>query len=368
MGMPLTLASARKLATEVQRQRAQGRDVIAAKHNARAARASKLSNTFAAAAREFIERHAKRNNRRWQEQARLLGLSADLELIRHGLAERWAERPLSEIDGDDVFSVVDEVRERGVPGLKRIKKDGPTEGLARLMFAALSSMFSWLLNHRKVTANPCRGVHRPRPPKARDRVLSDSEIVCLWRAADAERPEFGNIIKLLLLTGSRLNEVARMRWEELSEDGKTWTIPSERTKNKRAHLVPLQVLAGQIIGQQRESGYVFSTDGHSPVSSFNTIKQRLDHRMKAAQPWRIHDLRRTAATGMAGLRIAPHIIEACLNHVSGARAGVAGVYNRNAYAEEKEAALNRWAAHVEGLVTGKSTKVVTWPRGGLVSD
>jgi integrase len=366
MGMPLTLASARKLATEVHRQRAQGRDVIQHQQSTRAARASRLSNTFAAAAGEFIERHSKKNNRRWKKQARLLGLAPDgLELIRHGLAERWADRPVSEIDGDDVFSVVNEVRERGVPGLERRKKDGPTETLAWSMFAALSSVFSWLLEHRKVTANPCRGVRPPRPAKARDRYLSDSEIISLWHAAGAERPEFGNIIKLLLLTGCRLNEVAGMRWEELSEDCRTWTIPSQRTKNKRAHVVPLPELATcSLFGQHRGSGYVFTTNnGRTRVGSFNTIKKRLDDRMRPAQPWRIHDLRRTAATGMAGLRIAPHVIEACLNHVSGARGGVAGVYNRNAYAEEKEAALSRWANHVENLVNNKSAKVVDIAEG-----
>ena len=359
MGMPLTLASARRLAAEVHRQRAQGRDVIQHQHTAAVARANRQSNTFAVAATEFIQRHCQRNNRRWQEQARHLGLAPNsLELIRHGLAERWADRPLSEIDGDDIFSVVDEVRERGVPGLQRRKKDGPTEGLARAMFSTLSSMFSWLAAHRRVTANPCLGVARPRPGKGRDRVLTDDEIVSLWHAASQERPEFGNVIKLLLLTGCRLNEVARMRSEELSADGKTWTIPSERTKNKRVHVVPLPDLARQIIGQHRDSGFVFSTDGHSPVSSINKLKQRLDERMKTSQPFRIHDIRRTAATHMAELGITPHVIEACLNHVSGSRAGVAGIYNRAAYSKEKEAALARWAAHVSGLVSGKSASVV----------
>jgi integrase len=170
-------------------------------------------------------------------------------------------------------------------------------------------------------------------------------------------------LKPLLLTGCRLNEVAAMTRGELSDDGATWTIPSSRTKNKRAHVVPLPPLARAIIAGVKPiasaASYVFTTNGRSAISGWSAIKKVLDAAMGATSPWRLHDLRRTAATGMADIGIPPHIVEAALNHVSGAKAGVAGTYNRAAYANEKRAALERWALHIERLVSrGEPDKVV----------
>ena len=144
-----------------------------------------------------------------------------------------------------------------------------------------------------------------------------------------------------------------------------WTQPGSRTKNHREHKVPLPSLAQTIMeGMPRIAGsdFVFTATGE-PLSGWSKMKKRLDGHMQASAPWRLHDLRRTAATGMAELGIAPHIIEACLNHVSGAKAGVAGIYNRAKYRAGEAAALARWAAHVEGLVSGAPAKVVPLTRG-----
>jgi integrase len=279
-------------------------------------------------------------------------------LIPKGLVDRWRERPITEIDGDDIHLIVNEARERGVPGLER-RATGPSESQARTMFATLSKLFGWLVEQRRSRSNPCAGVHRPATLKARDRVLTDAEQVAFWKATDAERNEFGALLKLLLITGCRLNEVAQMRRAELSGDRGTWTIPGKRTKNNRTHVVPLPSIARALIASvPTEGDLVFTTDGHHPVSGWSKIKNRLDAAMQIP-PWRFHDLRRTCATGMAELGIAPHIVEAVLNHVSGARAGVAGTYNRAAYASGKKAALERWAAHVEGLIKGRPASVVT---------
>jgi integrase len=359
MGTPLTLASARRLAAEINHTRASGGDVVVAKHHEKTEREAK---TFARAARDFIEQHAMRKTRRWHEQARLLGLrrateGEGLELIPKGLADRWYGKPIVEIDGDDIHAIVDEVREKGAPGLERRSK-GPTEARARAMFRTLSKMFAWLIAKRRITQNPCAGVHRPETPKSRDRVLTAAEIVAYWRAADAERKEFSAPLKLLLLTGQRLGEVSGMRRAELGDDGTVWTIPGERTKNHRVHQVPLAPMARDILANvPTEGDLVFTTDGQHAVAVGSKIKGRLDAAMQIPH-WRAHDLRRTCATGMAEIGIGPHIIEACLNHISGARAGVAGTYNRAAYATEKKAAFERWAAHVEGLITGKPVKVV----------
>ena len=363
LGAPLTLASARKLATDLHRQRALGKDVIAVRHRERLERVAHSGKTFAAAAADYIEQYAMRRTRGWWDRARLLGLRPTaegngLELIPKGLADRWRDCPIAEIDGDDIHLIVDEVRERGVPGLER-RAEGPSESQARAMFAGLSKMFAWLIEKRRLGVNPCRGVARPAALKARDRVLTDAELVAFWRATDTERVEFGALLKLLLLTGCRLNEVAGMRRAELSDDGATWIIPGERTKNARAHLVPLSPLVRELIaGVGTDGDLVFTTNGTTPVSGWWKIKNRLDATMKIP-PWRLHDLRRTAATGMAEIGIAPHIVEAVLNHVSGSRAGVAGTYNRAAYAGEKKAALERWTAHVEGLIEGRPAKLVS---------
>ena len=362
LGAPLTLASARRLAMELHRQRAMGKDVVAAKHREKLERAARGAKTFAAAAVDYIEQHAMCRTRGWMDRARLLGLrpaaeGKGLELIPKGLADRWRDRPIAEIDGDDVHVIVDEVRERGVPGLER-RAEGPSDSQARAMFAGLSKLFGWLVERRRVRSNPCTGVHRPATLKARDRILTDAELVKFWKAADAERVEFGALLKLLLLTGCRLNEVAGMRRTEI--DGATWKIPGERTKNARAHVVPLPPLARALIASvPTEGALVFTTNNATPPSGWSKIKNRLDAAMQIP-PWRLHDLRRTCATGMAEIGIAPHVVEAVLNHVSGHKSGVAGVYNRAQYGAEKKAALERWAAHVEALIAGKpATNVVT---------
>ena len=156
-----------------------------------------------------------------------------------------------------------------------------------------------------------------------------------------------------------------MRRDELSEDGSIWTIPGVRTKNHRAHVVPLPPLARSILAtlEPVSSEFAFSTTGRSPISGWARIKARLDDEMQVP-PWRLHDLRRTAATGMAEIGIAPHIVEAALNHVSGARAGVAGTYNRAAYAQEKRTALEVWAAHIGGIVGVQSSNVVSLTAAG----
>ena len=356
IGAPLTLGAARRLALQVQHQRAMGRDVIAAAQRAKADRQGLAANTFASTAAEFIEQHAKRQNRAWRKTAILLGFlpngENELRLAPKGLAERWSGRAITDIDGDDVHAVVEEARDRGVPGAER-RARGPTNSRAIAMFAALSKMFSWALASRKfkLKHNPCVGIGKPPPPDARDRVLSDIELTAFWRAASEERTEFAAILKLLLLTGARLNEVAGMRRAELSEDLSTWTLPGERTKNGRAHVVPLPALARQMLAAVPPSaGELVFSGGAAPVVLGNHVKDRLDARMKTSAPWRFHDLRRSCATGMADLGVAPHIIEAVLNHVSGHRAGVAGIYNRAAYAAEKKAALALWSEHVRKIV------------------
>lgn len=385
IGMPLTLAGARLVAADVIRRRRLGEDVIAdhkaRKHRQRAEIVERNGSTFAAAVRAYVDEHARPKTRNWRETARRLGLEYadenddEPEPTRGGLVERWADRDVRSIDGHNVWLVVDEARRLGIPGIVA-RNDGLSDARGRALFAALSSFFSWLKRQRRVDRNPCTGEARPTGPAARDRVLGSGEIKWFWLATDQVGEPFGAVFKLLLLTGSRLDEVAGMSVTELQDDG-TWHLPGARTKNKRPHVVPLPQLAATIIAKvRRKSGspLLFSTTGTTPVSGWSRAKDRLDDLMldiaKAErhdakiEPFRLHDLRRTFVTGLVELGVPPHIVELAVNHVSGVRAGVAGVYNRSQMLPERAAALQRWAAHVTGLVHGTDNVVTLPPRQG----
>jgi integrase len=355
VGGHLTLAAARRLAGALKHQIATGQDPAANHQSEKRAIALSAENTFSAAAVDFILQHAKKRTRRWQGQARLLGLresdGGGLELVDKGLAARWRDRPLSEIDTDELFRLLEQVRFKGVPGLERRNEDA-SEARARHMHSVLSKMFAWLLEKRRVGQNPLAPLKRPSPPAARERVLDDREIAKLWRAAEQASKPFDAAIKLLLLTGGRLAEVSAMEVSELSEDLSMWSLPGSRTKNHRAHQVPLAPLAREIITKvERLDGcpFMFSTTGRSAISGWSKVKARLDARAGLGA-WRLHDVRRSVASGLGELGFASDLIELVLNHVSGARAGVAGTYNRSVQMEARRTALETWAAHIEGLV------------------
>jgi integrase len=368
IGDPHSLRAARRLAAEVHRQRAMGRDPIADNKARKLRRRGEIKdrdrNSFAVAARDYVLEVAKPNLRRWPETARILGLDPEtLAPIPNGLAERWADRAVASIDASDVFAVVDETRRFGTPGAKLPQK-GIREPRARSVHSVLSALFSWLRRQRRVLANPCDGVSRPRPAPSRDRVLTDDEIRSFWQACDGVGEPFASMLRLLLLTGQRLAEVAGMRRDEISEDGSTWLLPASRTKNKRAHKVPLSDHAASIIASVPDSyEIIFSTTGRTAPSGWTAAKRRLDALMGSPPPWRVHDLRRTAVTGMVDLGIPPHVVELIVNHVGGTRGGVAGVYNRSELLEERRTALARWAAHVEGLVSNRPGNVTPIRRG-----
>ena len=352
----------------------------AQKLSRRIAAQQRAANSFGTAVVEFFRDHETKwgsRPRRWHEDARVLGLGwprdcdpAEVEpaLIPGGLADRWRDKPVAAIDGNAVHLLVDDACRRGIPGLTRRNK-GRSRARGRAIHAALSKFFRWCLRRRMIASNPVGD--GPGAPPARERVLTDAEVRWLWLACGRLAQPYGAVIKILLLTGARLSEVVGMRRDEIGDDGATWTLPGDRTKNHRPHVLALPPLAREILdGVPRiESPFVFTTNGRRPVTCFSSNKRELDRAMLAVaraeradaivKPWRLHDLRRTAATGMAEIGIPPHVVEAVLNHVSGFRAGVAGTYNRAAYGPEKKAALERWATHVAGLVSGKRATVIS---------
>lgn len=226
--------------------------------------------------------------------------------------------------------------------------------------AALSALYAWAIAEGLTDTNPVVGTRKAVDEVPRDRVLSGAELTAVWRQAGAGG--YGAIVRLLILTGQRREEVGGMLWSEIDTAGAVWHIGAERTKNGLAHDVPLSVPALAVLsGLERrgERELVFgSRDG--PFSGWSKAKASLDARVSASlehapPPWRLHDVRRTVATRLADLGVMPHVIEAVLNHISGHKAGIAGVYNRAAYAAEKRAALTLWGEHVAALSEGKSS-------------
>jgi integrase len=356
IGVPLSLAGARKLAASINFERACGTDVIAERTRVRLELHARGRATYDQAAVDYIEQHCKRHTRDWQETARYLGFDDHLQPIPKGLAHRWIDIPIADITADDVHHIVEEAREKGVPGLERRTK-GPSDPRARKMRQALSGLFSWLREKRRVIINPMEGVSKVKIPRARDRVLTELELIQFWQATDTLNEPFRSFLKVLALTGQRLNEVAGMRRSEI-HNGSDWVIPASRTKNKREHVVPLSPWVQSLVPEGK-GDLIFTTTGKTPISGWSKCKGRLDKRLSDFPHWRFHDVRRSVVTGMAELGIAPHIIEAVINHQSGTKAGVAATYNRATHKTEKKLALQRWADHVAGLVEGRTAKVVS---------
>jgi integrase len=321
---------------------------------------------FAASAKRYVEEHARKRLRSWRERAKRLGLSypvegAEPELIKGGLGERWQDRPLREIDDHDVWSVVEEAKQIGSPGFD-VRNEGHSENRARHLRSALSALFTWAHRQRLIEDNPCRKVAAPILPSSRDRILTSDEVRFFWQVCQGMGP-FEAALKIMLLTGQRRSEVGGMRWEELAEQGE-WHLPKERTKNKLSHIVPLTRTARELIHRQPRIGpHVFTTTGSTPISGWSKAKRKLDARMEELgleeqgkdfklKPWGLHDLRRTAVTRMSELGIRPDVVEQVVNHVSGHRGGVAGIYNRSTLLPERRAALERWEAHVLDVVEG----------------
>jgi integrase len=239
---------------------------------------------------------------------------------------------------------------------KMVRKNGnAAAGRARI---ALSAFYVWCMGEGLVEQNPVIGSNRPIQGPARDRVLSDPELLAIWRACGND--DYGHIVKMLALSGCRREEVGALRWAEIDSNERLIRLPAERVKNGRAHILPLSDLALSILQQQPISGeYVFGRGG---FTQWSRGKRELDQRLgDSVAPWRLHDLRRSCATGMINLGVEPHHVEAALNHYSGHRAGISGVYNRSPYSAQIKAALLRWSSHVADLTEGRASKVLAFP-------
>jgi integrase len=247
-------------------------------------------------------------------------------------------------------------RRAAVRELDKLTKDG-SPIMATRAGDYLRALYSWARKRGTIDVNPFTGMTTT-PTVKREGVLTDDEIRAVWQATDGAGP-YNAVVRILLLTGQRGEEVANMTRDEISADGATWALPAMRTKNAREHVVPLSTQARAIIAAQpRLTGakHVFPTGrADRPVKGFSHPKVALDQASKV-QGWRIHDLRRTVATGLQKLGVRLEVTEAVLNHVSGSRAGIVGVYQRHDWADEKKVALQAWADRVQAIVEGRGAE------------
>lgn len=313
---------------------------------------------------DFIERYAKTRNR----QSTVREAEA---FIRREIRPRWSGRRIQSVTRQDIVELVDGIADpkRGADG--EIVSPGRPHSAVRVR-ALLSKSFSWFAAKSIVAENPFRDIEVPTSAVARDRVLSDDEIRWLWAASIKVGWPFGDLVRLLLLTGQRRDEVAAARRDEFQLDGAdpSWSIPPERTKNGRRQNLPLVPQVVEILRAVpqvfddvgKESPLLLSTNGRTPISGYSRAKTKIDEAMLSiardltggivttTEPWTLHDLRRTAASGMAGLGVAVHVVEAVLNHKAGVISGVAQVYIRHDFQAEKRAALGAWSNRVAWLL------------------
>jgi integrase len=337
----LTLGDVRKLDIEAARRSAKrhfaavtlGGDPVGDKAEAK----TRAKSTFGALADRYID--FKRQTLR----------PSSIQAMHRHLMAHWKPLhrvPIHRVSRRDIAAQIGEIaKERG--------------GAAALMArASVSGFMAWCVREGFIDANPVIGTNKPITPVSRDRVLDGAELAAIWLGCE-NAGQYGTIVRLLMLTGARRDEIGGLRWSEIDMDGGVLCIPGARTKNHRDLLLPLPPSAVAILEAvtRRESRDLIFGRGGGSFSGWDAAKTALDARIATAAgkplaPWRLHDVRRSVATHMAELGVQPHIIEAVLSHVSGHKAGVAGIYNRAPYGREVKAALALWADHVRSLVEG----------------
>jgi len=324
----LSLKSARQLAADALKLVAAGRDPQAKKLIERERYQSSLFPVVAAA---FVERYAKPNTKAWRETDRIL---------RSEFSSRWKNLRLQDVSKQHVAEVLDEL----------ISQSGPSA--ANHAFAAVRRMLNWCVERGELSVSPCTGLKQPAQTFSRERVLSNDEVAKIWKAADSMGYPFGSLIQLLLLTGQRRSEVSQLNWSHLDFEGALWSQPSSSNKSKRVHLVPLSTPAIKLLREmpREHDQLVFPARGrtNSAVSGFSKWKRRLD-KLSGTKDWTIHDIRRTVNTGLAALKVPPHVADLVLNHKGSVRSAVTAIYDRHDYLDDKREALERWATHIEWL-------------------
>ncbi|MGV3548976.1 tyrosine-type recombinase/integrase [Rhizobium sp.] len=345
-GNQLTLASARTRARDWLEMRAAGKDPKQVALQESLVEAAKKANSFESVMEAYLARHVRGHRKADQTERE----------IRKELLSALRERPITEVTRKDLISIIDKIVDRGA------------NYQAHNIWGHASSLFNWAIDSDYgLAVSPC-WPKKPRSlltkegaKKPRQRVLKESEIAAFWQASGEMGYPYGPLFQILLLTGQRKNELAGARWSEFDLVSRTLTIPPERYKSDAAHVVPLSDEVLQILAslpRWPEGDHLFSTtSGRVPVNGFSKAKQRLDAGMNVRLGTKpasfvIHDIRRTVRTGLAQAKVPEHIAELVIGH---ARRGLAGVYDRHSYLDERRSALRDWASRVAQLMNVMSS-------------
>jgi integrase len=362
----VSLAAARQRAREIIAAAKRGDDLPADERRRAAIAAATTPDVVATVAEEFIRRSLAGRDRAPSY------VSATRRIFEQHILPQWGARDIRTITRRDVVALLDGVVDDGKPVL------------ANRVLAAVRAMFNWAVRRGILDASPATLVERPGAEKPRERALTPDEIETLWPHFAALGYPFGPFFQMALATGQRRDEVARMLWADIDVNERTWALSGTQTKARRAHVVPLSPLALDILMKAQEaartsrgddasasrdmitngSPYVFTTTGGRPISGFSKAKVRLDSAvaktrsnagLEALAAWTVHDLRRTAGSGLGKLGVSRFIISRVLNH---ADSSVTGIYDRHAYLAEKRHALESWGTYLSNLIQPPGANVV----------
>jgi integrase len=360
---PLTVEVARDAAADLYEAVRKGRDP--ADEQKKAAR--RVPDTVEAVIDEFMVRYMAGKQR---AQSYIGDTRATFD---NHVLPWWRGRDINSIKRRDVIELLDAIVDAGKPIA------------ANRTLAAIRKLFNWALQRGIIEATPIALVEMPGAEHKRERALSADEVRTIWAAAGELGYPFGLFFRMALATGQRREEVAGMRWADVNESERIWTLPSEMTKAARAHVVPLSPLALELLAEAKEMAdqllakpenaklraYVFTTRGDRPISGYSKAKLRLDkasatvcqaEELPLLEPWTIHDLRRTVGTGLGRLGVSRFIIARVLNH---ADRTVTGIYDRHEYLEEKRHALEAWGRYLGNLTVPSGANVVSLRAAGL---
>jgi len=325
-----TLADARARALEIAAAAADGLDLPAREAAERDGQriAAGRSRTLGALLDEYVAKHCKATQRRWELVERMFDSHVKPAI---------GSKPLLDVRRADLVELLDDLQnEKGLRAqVNRVRSQ-------------LIAAFNWAIEREYLDTNPAAAIKRRRIEASRDRILSHDEMRSIWEAAEHLEDPNRTLVKTWILTGQRRDEVRCMEWAELDLKNALWALPAARNKAKRDHEVPLApALVVLLEGLPRVGPYVFALSKERPYSGQKRLKEMLDHK-SGVSGWTIHDLRRTCSTGLAALHVAQDVIDRVLGH---AVATLAGTYNRHGYAAEKRRALNAWAEHLAFIVS-----------------
>jgi integrase len=326
----VTLQQARERAKSLAGMVADGKDPAADRKQARQRLDFELVSDLVA---EFLSKHVAQNRS-----------AAETERIfNKDILPRLGSRSIHSLKKHDVIALLEAIADRDAPIM------------ANRTLAAFRKFLNWCVARGIIDKSPADGAEAPGKETKRDRLLTDDELRRVLVAARQIGFPYGSIVEVLALTGQRREEVASMSWSELDLPARTWTIPAARSKNDKPHIVHLSDPARQLLEQGPRTGeWVFSTNGRTPFQGFSKAKRQLDD-LSGVTNWTLHDLRRTVVSGMARLGIPPQIADKVLNHQTGTISGVAAIYQRHDFLDERKSALDQWGSHVTKLLRAPSS-------------